>query len=91
MDKKFETLEINIIHLIKHSKVNQLKIVKSNNKSYEKSIKKIIWTNNLAQYYKNLTILNFKEYFELIQELETLEIFYTDQDNANIQLLISID
>jgi hypothetical protein len=93
VDKKFETLEINIIHLIKHLNVNQLKIVTSNNTDFEESMKKILWTRNLAPYYKNLHILNVKEYLEIIQELESLKILYqdNDQDNANIQLLISID
>jgi hypothetical protein len=91
VDKKFETLEINIIHLIKHLNVNQLKIVTSYNTDFEESMKKIIWTRHLAPYYKNLQILNVKEYLEIIQELESLKIFYTDQDNGNIQLLISID
>ncbi len=91
VDKKFETLEINIIHLIKHLNVNQLKIVSSNNTDFKESIQKVLWTRNLAPYYKNFNILNVKEYLEIIQELESLKIFYTDQDNANIQLLISID
>jgi hypothetical protein len=93
VDKKFETLEINIIHLIKHLNVNQLKIVSSNNTDFKESIQKVLWTRNLAPYYKNLHILNVKEYLEIIQELESLKILYqdNDQDNANIQLLISID